>query len=918
MKVRRKLGGGCGGDVVVSWRMFFWFVILFVISFVLFSTMFIFKGRFRPVVRSTISFSTAVTTRAVLGDSVTSSSSSPAVTIREAVKLPEQTLVFLKYPHSRRLFTKDDLVCVFSDSSKLQKTYPTAVDKDKFGGQIVRCPETPRGYGVSLTVSRWTSDEHLPAGPTHQWDWLVYDAVIDYDNSTVVFVKGLNLRPGKVADVSRYECVYGWDFTKHNRLIRSDVISAAQEIVRCRTPLAVLDPPKTAHGPVKVSVRIKGGTGMLPSIAQPGRIIKPPGKKPFQMCVCTMTRNAAAVLREWVMYHAGIGVQRWFIYDNNSDDDIIAEIENLVSRGYNISRHFWPWIKTQEAGFSNCAIRAKSYCDWVAFIDVDEFYYIPSGESLTSVIRNYTTSDSIAEIRTPCHSFGPSGLRSRPREGVTAGYTCRVVLPERHKSIIRPEAMNATLINVVHHFHLRDEFNFTDVDKDIMVINHYKYQVWDVFKEKFYRRVATYVADWQNEENVGSRDRAPGLGTRPVEPSDWSERFCEVNDTGLRDQVFEMFKNTKTQRFIWEKTEDDEIQRMVNEAPTRVTTNRSGDGSKEAPIAREKNGENAEIYISPRFKSAAAMAGWDEEDLIASFVVEDTPERSSSKRRRRSNLLFISTPPSGSSRRKQRVKQNLVPLPVIDLDKVIRHEEERSAEKKKKKKKEIEADKQEEKKIVKDDKIPSEQNSTSVLLPCIDKLRDELSCAICLEICFEPSTTTCGHSFCKKCLRSAADKCGRKCPKCRQLIGNGRYCTINTVLWNTIQLLFPKEVEAQRAASAANSRGKETPSPKDPNQRLRSRNRETASFQERFQREDLSRLLVSEERSERSERRSRNTSMRLDQDRDAALALRLQRQEFASVFGVTTPETSSSSVSNLSLARANLRAMASRAVRRQG
>ncbi|KAG7558959.1 Nucleotide-diphospho-sugar transferase [Arabidopsis thaliana x Arabidopsis arenosa] len=914
MKVRRKLGGGYGGDVVVSWRTFFWFVILFVFSFVLFSTMFIFKGKLRPVVRSTISFSTAVTARAVLGEAI---SSSPAVTIREAVKLPEQTLVFLKYPQSLRLFTKNDLICVFSGSSKLRKVYPTAVDRDKFGGQIVRCPETPRGYTISLAVSRWTTDDHLPAGPTHRWDWLVYDAVIDYDNSTVVFVKGLNLRPGRVADVSRYECVYGWDFAKHNRLIRSDVISAAQEIVRCRTPLAVLDGPKAARGPVKVSVRIKGGTGMLPSIAQPVRIINPPRKKPFQMCVCTMTRNAAAVLREWVMYHAGIGVQRWFIYDNNSDDDIISEIENLQRRGYNISRHFWPWIKTQEAGFSNCAIRAKSDCDWIAFIDVDEFFYIPSGESLTSVIRNYTSSDSIGEIRTPCHSFGPSGLRSQPRDGVTAGYTCRVVLPERHKSIIRPEAMNATLINVVHHFHLRDGFTFVDMDKDIMVINHYKYQVWEVFKEKFYRRVATYVADWQNEENVGSRDRAPGLGTRPVEPLDWSERFCEVNDTGLRDQVFEKFKDTKTQRLIWENAEDDNIQRMVSETPSRVT-NRSGDGSngsKEVSIAREKNGENAEIFISPRFKSAAAMAGWDEEDLIiASFVVEDTPERSSSKRRRRSNLLFKSTPPSGSSRRKQRVNQNLVALPVIDLDEVIRHEEEKSAEKKKK----MDTETQEEKKkIDKDEKNLSEQNPIPVVLPCIDKLRDELSCAICLEICFEPSTTTCGHSFCKKCLRSAADKCGRKCPKCRQLIGNGRYCTVNTVLWNTIQLLFPKEVEAQRAA-AANSKGKETPSPRNPNQKLRSRNRETALFQERLQREDISRLLVSEERSERSERRRRSASMRLDQDRDAALALRLQRQEFASAFGATTAETSSSSVSTLSLARANLRAMASRAVRRQG
>ncbi|CAF2106932.1 unnamed protein product [Brassica oleracea var. botrytis] len=72
--------------------------------------------------------------------------------------------------------------------------------------------------------------------------------------------------------------------------------------------------------------------------------------------------------------------------------------------------------------------------------------------------------------------------------------------------------------------------------------------------------------------------------------------------------------------------------------------------------------------------------------------------------------------------------------------------EERSAEKKKRKNKETKSETKEEKRAEKDEKIlPEEKNTTSVALPCIDKLRDELSCAICLEICYEPSTTTCGH-----------------------------------------------------------------------------------------------------------------------------------------------------------------------------
>ncbi|KAK7318800.1 hypothetical protein RJT34_03507 [Clitoria ternatea] len=198
-------------------------------------------------------------------------------------------------------------------------------------------------------------------------------------------------------------------------------------------------------------------------------------------------------------------------------------------------------------------------------------------------------------------------------------------------------------------------------------------------------------------------------------------------------------------------------------------------------------------------------------------------------------------------------------------------------------------------------------------LPCIDKLREELSCAICLEICFEPSTTPCGHSFCKKCLRSAADKCGKKCPKCRQLISNERSYTVNTVLWNTIQLLFPQEVEARKAASAKQQA--QCPSPETAfytNLRgngsiqtfegASSRNMSTrrsvatttthededAAFARRLQREldgtatraQTSNNLRNQMRVRSSTRRGISTS----QNEDAALALRLQREEFMQAY----------------------------------
>ncbi|XWS40642.1 hypothetical protein CRYUN_Cryun17cG0013100 [Craigia yunnanensis] len=495
----------------------------------------------------------------------------PVLSIRETVLLPDQVILFLKYRPSARLFSKEELVCIYlsahNNSSRPRlKQPPARVDTEQLGEQIVRCPIGPRGLIVTVGSK---SNGIFPSGPTHRWDSLAYEALIDNDNTTVVFVKGLNLRPERVSDASRFECVYGWDFRRLKLLLRSEVLSIAQEIVRCKTPLSVLNSQQKVNSFVKASVRIKGNT-IVPSIARLGHLADSghdqPTRKPHEMCICTMARNQARFLKEWVMYHAQIGVQRWYIYDNNSDDDIDSVIESLLDANYNISRHIWPWVKTQEGGFAHCALRARDSCDWIGFIDVDEFFHLPTGLMLHDVIKNLssitTNFDSefenifISEIRVSCYSFGPSGLKHVPQQGVMVGYTCRMAAPERHKSIVRPEALNSTLINVVHHFHLRDGFRFIDVDKTMMVVNHYKFQVWEVFKEKFYRRVATYVADWQDEQNVGSKDRAPGLGTRAVEPVDWSSRFCEVTDTGLRDRVLQNFANPGTSLLPWQNAND--------------------------------------------------------------------------------------------------------------------------------------------------------------------------------------------------------------------------------------------------------------------------------------------------------------------------------------------------------------------------
>mmetsp|Transcript_33373 Transcript_33373/g.75394 ORF Transcript_33373/g.75394 Transcript_33373/m.75394 type:complete len:548 (+) Transcript_33373:158-1801(+) len=83
------------------------------------------------------------------------------------------------------------------------------------------------------------------------------------------------------------------------------------------------------------------------------------------------------------------------------------------------------------------------------------------------------------------------------------------------------------------------------------------------------------------------------------------------------------------------------------------------------------------------------------------------------------------------------------------------------------------------------------------------RLREELTCAVCHDVLFEPILLSCGHSFCRPCLREAfrtSEGSGaHRCLTCRRnLCGCSLSLPISVALWNTIKIVFPNEVAERR------------------------------------------------------------------------------------------------------------------------
>ncbi|KAM0867116.1 hypothetical protein ACQ4PT_042203 [Festuca glaucescens] len=308
--------------------------------------------------------------------------------------------------------------------------------------------------------------------------------------------------------------------------------------------------------------------------------------------------------------------------------------------------------------------------------------------------------------------------------------------------------------------------------------------------------------------------------------------------------------------------------------------------------AEAKNGAG---LLSPRFRSVAELAGWDEDSiLLAALVVEDTPVRESRRKRRPSSASAGGS--AGSNTRKRRSRRQSpgeTPIPPVTL--VLDDDEDDKPNNPADDKKEEEQNKV----SAVEGKETARSAKEAVAMPCMDRLREELSCAICLDICFEPSTTPCGHSEVESrrtsiasCSASMDDDVKQSLPRSSNFTQGGMRSR-NTSTSSIVQ------------DSSRTNRSFVTPGSRRSMQGPGSMNTSTGSFDTQDRRSTRSRGS-SRSFVQASQLLATGGSAQSD---DSALAYRLQQEEFMTAFDTEDGERQPQNA--VSTARDNLRAMAS-------
>lgn len=95
-------------------------------------------------------------------------------------------------------------------------------------------------------------------------------------------------------------------------------------------------------------------------------------KYSFYLAMCAIAKNEGPYLQEWIEYHRIQGVEKFYLYDNESDDNTREVLQPYVDKGL-VEYTFFPGPKMQLKAYKDCVKKHKRDAQYIAFIDIDEF-----------------------------------------------------------------------------------------------------------------------------------------------------------------------------------------------------------------------------------------------------------------------------------------------------------------------------------------------------------------------------------------------------------------------------------------------------------------------------------------------------------------------------------------------------------------
>lgn len=162
-------------------------------------------------------------------------------------------------------------------------------------------------------------------------------------------------------------------------------------------------------------------------------------RKQVYLSIAAIYKNEPDI-KEWIEYHKLVGVERFYLYDNESDDNSYEILKPYIEDGTVI----YNYIKgscMQMPVYRDAIYRYKNETKWLAIIDLDEYICPVEKDNLKDFLKDY---ENYPAVGVNWVMFDSNGYKKRPNKLILEAYT-RVhknyqILENKHiKSIVQPK-----------------------------------------------------------------------------------------------------------------------------------------------------------------------------------------------------------------------------------------------------------------------------------------------------------------------------------------------------------------------------------------------------------------------------------------------------------------------------------------------
>lgn len=213
------------------------------------------------------------------------------------------------------------------------------------------------------------------------------------------------------------------------------------------------------------------------------------------LSICAIAKNEGPYFEEWIEWHHKLGVEKFYIYDNESTDNTQEILAPYITSGM-VDYTFWPGVKQQLPAYDDCLEKHRLDTRWMAMIDLDEFIVPVQDKQIPEFLSRFEYAP-VVEVNWLI--YGSGGAKIKEEGGVMERFNQHSepehILNRHVKSIVNPRRVFSFIgCHEVarisgkavdsHGQPIRKNFRDREPQQDIIRINHYAVKSYEEFIQK--------------------------------------------------------------------------------------------------------------------------------------------------------------------------------------------------------------------------------------------------------------------------------------------------------------------------------------------------------------------------------------------------------------------------------------------------